>query len=32
MNIVFGILKYVFDAAIILFVVYVVMLIRKRVD
>lgn len=32
MNVLFGLLKYVFDAAVGLFVVYVVLLIRKRVD
>jgi hypothetical protein len=32
MNVVFGLLKYAFDIALALFVVYVIMLIRKRVD
>lgn len=32
MNVVYGLLKYVFDGALLLFLLYVVLLIRKRVD
>jgi len=32
MNIVFGLLRYIIDAALILLLVYIVLLIRKRID
>ena len=32
MNIVFGLLKYLIDAALMLFLLYIVLLIRKRID
>jgi len=32
MNIVFGLLKYLMDAALILLLIYIVLLIRKRID
>lgn len=32
MNVLFGVLKYIFDAALLLVLLYLVLLIRRRID